>query len=262
MFTASSFNGGTSGKSNKNFFDKAKDWISGKVNGALSHIDKTFTGLTPETDPLSNLYPNSSQKPSYANNGPGNGGFSSAANALKSAANDLKFNTSVSPSASSSASNSYSPYPTIPAPSSPSAASSAYLNADLAKAYGMSNDVAYQEALSNTAYQRAMKDMQAAGLNPAVMFSSGRASAAQGITYIPQDYDTYAGTAYTSARGYGTASSKYGNIPNGLYNVIKLAGGGLGAILNKRNPISGFWVGSTVAESGLKAISGFLSRFK
>nr|CAI9750844.1 pilot protein for DNA ejection [Microvirus sp.] len=256
MFTATNFNGGTSGKSNKNFFDKAKDWISGKVNGALSHIDKTFTGLTPETDPLANLYPNSSQKPSYANNGPGNGGFSSASTALKNYA-------PVSPSASLGAANSYSPSsPTIPAPSSPSAASSAYLNADLAKAYGMSNDVAYQEALSNTAYQRAMKDMQAAGLNPAVMFSSGRASAAQGITYIPQDYDTYAGTAYTSARGYGTASSKYGNIPNGLYNVIKLAGGGLGAILNKRNPISGFWVGSSIAESGLKAISGFLGRFK
>lgn len=255
MITASSFNGGTSGKSNKNFFDKAKDWISGKANSVISRIDKTFTGLTPETDPLANLYPNSSQNSSYANNGPGNGGFSSAANALKNS-------ISASPSASPGASNPYSPSPTIPAPSSPSAASSAYLNADLAKAYGMSNDVAYQEALSNTAYQRAMKDMQAAGLNPAVMFSSGRASAAQGITYIPQDYDTYSGTAFTSARGYGTASSKYGNIPNGLYNVIKLAGGGLGAILNKHNPISGFWVGSSIAESGLKAISGFLSRFK
>ena len=49
-----------------------------------------------------------------------------------------------------------------------------YINADLARQYGMSPETAYQEALSNTSYQRSVKDMQAAGLNPAALFGAGR----------------------------------------------------------------------------------------
>lgn len=60
-----------------------------------------------------------------------------------------------------------------------------YLNADLAKAYGMDASTAYQEALSNTSYQRGVKDMQAAGLNPAVLFGAGRGSAASSSVYNP-----------------------------------------------------------------------------
>lgn len=59
-----------------------------------------------------------------------------------------------------------------------------YLNADLAKHYGMSKETAYQEALSNTAYRRAIVDMQNAGLNPASIFGAGRSSGSSGVSYV------------------------------------------------------------------------------
>lgn len=54
-----------------------------------------------------------------------------------------------------------------------------YINADLAKAYGMDVATAYQEALANTAHQREIKDLQAAGLNPVL---SARYSGASGVS--------------------------------------------------------------------------------
>lgn len=77
-----------------------------------------------------------------------------------------------------------------------------YLNADLAKAYGMDASTAYQEALSNTGYQRSVKDMQAAGLNPAVLFGSGYVSPASGVGYVSR-----AGNGYSS--GASSAQSNH-----------------------------------------------------
>lgn len=78
-----------------------------------------------------------------------------------------------------------------------------YLNADLAAAYGMDRDTAYQEALSNTSYQRAVKDMQNSGLNPAVLFGAGAGSGASGVSYIsPSSSGTSSGASV------GTSSAK------------------------------------------------------
>lgn len=54
-----------------------------------------------------------------------------------------------------------------------------YINANLAKAYGMDVATAYQEALANTAHQREIKDLRAAGLNPVL---STRYSGASGVS--------------------------------------------------------------------------------
>ena len=101
---------------------------------------------------------------------------------------DSPLRGSLSPSGSPSGSPSRGYYP------SPSARQIDYLYADLAKHYGMDSQTAYNEAMANTSYQRAVADMQMAGLNPASLFSAGRASAAG------SGYASGSGGSYSSAR--------------------------------------------------------------
>lgn len=127
-----------------------------------------------------------------------------------------------------------------------------YWNAEIAKHYGMSAETAYQEALSNTSYQRAMKDMQAAGLNPAAMFGSGNGSGANGVSYVSRPGSS--GSSSTTAR-----SNDNDLFSEGAYYGLSAAIGLVCALL-MQSP-TGYWIGNSAAQGAFGAANaGYKSR--
>lgn len=155
-----------------------------------------------------------------------------------------------------------------------SAPSLDYLNADLAKYYRMDRTTAYNEALANTAYQRAVKDMQDAGLNPAVLFGNGRVSPADGVYgATPIDatsvgYYSYGSSGSSggsgSGRRHGSSSRSSGKLfSSSTYAMISglgaLAGAGIAAATGGSAGL-GALTGSNLATSAAKVLNGLFKK--
>lgn len=121
-----------------------------------------------------------------------------------------------------------------------------YFNADIAKKYGMNKSTAYQEAMSNTAYQRAVKDMQAAGLNPAVLFGGNRATPANSAVYAADQSSGGFGRSFGGRSGSSDDSKLFSG---SAYSFLQAVGGLVGIATTKRP--DGFWIGSQVAKGAM-----------
>lgn len=111
-----------------------------------------------------------------------------------------------------------------------------YINAEFAKIYGMDLATAYQEALANTAHQREVQDLKAAGLNPVLSTRYGGASGVSGAQVLSS----------VSSRG-SSGSSEDSTSPLKLISGLAILAGTVAGIATKR-PSIGYAVNSAVTS--------------
>lgn len=132
-----------------------------------------------------------------------------------------------------------------------------YLDAPWASAYGMSRETAYSEALENTAYRRSVTDMQAAGLNPAVIFGAGNGYTAGSPNYI-SSASSGSGSGSGSRRSRGSSRSGGKLFSSSAYSMMSALGGIVGAAATK-SP-GGYWLGVSLTQGAMSALDYFHRR--
>lgn len=149
------------------------------------------------------------------------------------------------------------PPPTVdsPAVSSSQPQTFDYLDAPWASAYQMSRETAYSEALNNTAYQRSVKDMQKAGLNPAVIFGAGNGYTAGVPAYVSSGTSpsVSSGSSRSGSSGSGRSKSSGKLFSSSAYSVMSALGGIVGALATKS--AGGYWIGTSLTQGAMSALS-------
>ncbi|QXN75035.1 DNA pilot protein [Microvirus mar12] len=89
----------------------------------------------------------------------------------------------------------------------------------------------YQTQMSNTAYQRAMADMKAAGINPALAFQQGGASS-------PSGSSASSPAAHFQSRGYGNTAMHVANAFGAIGNALTQRAEAMSAMQNAQQSLS------------------------
>lgn len=137
-----------------------------------------------------------------------------------------------------------------------------FMDTSLASMFGMDAATQYQEALANTAYQRQVRDLKAAGLNPVLGMSGNGAAVFRGTA------DPLAGLSFGSSGGSSYGSSGSGKSTSDIadtatklqYWLPVLANGVVNMVVShskagKKNPFAGYGAGM-IAQNITSGILG------